>query len=371
MKISCDREKLASAFQIAATVANARSPKEVLQNVKVQATEESVVLMGTDMDTGLRIVVEGVDVQTPGTALLPVARVGLILRESSDDQLHFETGGTSTVIKGMHSEFNLPSSNPDEFPDIIGFEEESYHEIPARLFREMVKRTVFATETDSSRYALGGVLLEMVGDEVLAVGTDGRRLARMQGPGKSVGGHQTQGSTTIIPVKSLSLMERSIGDKDEVVHIASRANDVLIRTSRCTVYSRLVEGRYPNWRQVIPKRDVSVKIDLNVGPIFNAVRQAAVVADQETRGLDFEFGKGSLVLTAKTSSLGQSRVEFPISYEGEPIKMKLDFRYVSDFLRVLEPDAVCTLDIASSTESALFMTQDGYAYIVMPMAQER
>lgn len=371
MKIACDREKLASAFQLAASVANARSPKEILQNVKIEAGEDRVTLMATDMETGIRIDVEGVDVQQPGRALLPVSRVGLILRESSDEQLGFETVGTETVVSGQHAEFKLPSANPDEYPSVVGFEEEAYHEVPARLFREMVRRTSFATDPDSSRYALGGVLMELVGDDVLAVGTDGRRLARMQGQGKSVGGHQTTGNTTIIPTKSLGLMERSIGEKDESVHIASRTNDVLLRTSRCTIYSRLVEGRYPNWRQVIPKRDNSVKVDFNVGPFFTAIRQAAIVADTETRGLDFEFGEGTLVLSAKTSNLGASRIDFPISYTGEPIRMKLDYRYVSDFLRVLEADMTCTVDISSSTESALFTTEDGYAYVVMPMALER
>lgn len=371
MKISCDREKLASAFQIAASVANARSPKEILQNIKIEAAEDRVTLMGTDMETGIRIDVEGVDVQQPGRALLPVSRVGLILRESSDQQLVFETVGTETVVSGLNAEFKLPSANPDEYPNVVGFEEVSYHELSARLFKEMVRRTSFATDPDSSRYALGGVLMELVGEEVMAVGTDGRRLARMSGHGKSVGGHQTSGNTTIIPTKSLSLMERSIGDKEETVHIASRTNDVLLRTSRCTVYSRLVEGRYPNWRQVIPKRDKSVRVDFNVGPFFNAIRQAAIVADTETRGLDFEFGQGSLVLSAKTANLGASRIEFPISYTGDSIKLKLDYRFVSDFLRVLEPDAMCSVDIASSTESALFTTADGYAYVVMPMALER
>lgn len=371
MKISCDREKLAGAFQIAATVANARSPKEILQNIKIEAAEDRVTLMGTDMETGIRIDVEGVDVQQPGRALLPVSRVGLILRESSDQQLTFETVGTETVVSGLNAEFKLPSANPDEYPNVVGFEEEAYHELSARLFKEMVRRTSFATDPDSSRYALGGVLMELVGEEVLAVGTDGRRLARMSGQGKSVGGHQTSGNTTIIPNKSLSLMERSIGEKEETVHIAARTNDVLLRTSRCTVYSRLVEGRYPNWRQVIPKRDKSVHVDFNIGPFFNAIRQAAIVADTETRGLDFEFGQGSLVLSAKTANLGASRIEFPISYTGDSIKLKLDYRFVSDFLRVLEPEATCTVDIASSTESALFTTSDGYAYVVMPMALER
>lgn len=368
MKITCDREKLASAFQLAGSVALTRSPKEVLQNVKIEAGEERVTLMATDMETGIRIDVEGVDVQTPGKALLHVGRVGMILRESNDDQLYFEADENATKVKGLHSEFNLPSANPDEFPTVVGFEEEKYHELPARLFKEMVKRTAFATDADSSRFALGGVLLELNGEDVLAVGTDGRRLARMTGTGKSVGDHQTMGNSTIIPTRSLTLMERSIGDKEEVVHIASRGNDVLLRTGRCTIYSRLVEGRYPNWRQVIPQREESVRIDMTVGPFFNVIRQAAIVADMETRGLDFEFGGGSLVLTAKTADLGQSRVELPIDYDGEPIKLKLDYRFVSDFLKVLEASAKFTLDVASSTQPALMTTEDGYAYVVMPMA---
>jgi DNA polymerase-3 subunit beta len=232
----------------------------------------------------------------------------------------------------------------------------------------MIRRTVFATDPDSSRFALGGVLLEMEEEEVLAVGTDGRRLARMVGSGKSVGGHRTTGNSTIVPTRSLNLMERAIGDKDELVHVAARNNDVLLRTGSSTIYSRLVEGRYPNWRQVIPQREDSVTIDMVAGPFFNVIRQAAIVADQETRGLDLEFGGGTLLLTASTADLGQSRVEMPIDYDGDPIKMKLDYRFVSDFLKVLEPDSKFKLDVVSSTQPALMTTEDGYAYVVMPMA---
>lgn len=368
MKLTCNREKLAAAFQLAGSVALTRSPKEVLQNVKIEASEERVTLMATDMETGIRIEVEGVDVQAPGHALLHVARVGMILRESSDEQLYFEADENATIVKGQNAEFNLPSANPDEFPSVAGFSEESYHELPARLFREMVRRTSFATDPDSSRFALGGVLFELNGEDILAVGTDGRRLARMTGTGKSVGDHATTGNSTIVPTRSLTLMERSIDDKEEVVHMAARGNDVLLRTSRCTIYSRLVEGRYPNWRQVIPERDESAVIDMTVGPFFNVIKQAAIVADKETRGLDLEFGNGTLLLTASTADQGQSRVELPIDYDGEAIKMKLDYRFISDFLKVLDSDTKFKLDVATSTQPALMTTEDGYAYVVMPMA---
>lgn len=371
MKISCDRERLASAFQLAGSIAQSRSPKEILQNVKMEVTADRVTLMATDMETGIRIDVEGGEVQAPGKALLHVGRVGQILRECSDDKLYFETEENKILVRGLHSEFNLPSANADEYPTVTSFDEEKYHEIPARLFREMVKRTSFATDPDSTRFALGGVLLELNGEDVLAVGTDGRRLARMVGKGKSIGGHETIGSSTIVPTRSLALMERSIGDKDEVVNIASRGNDVLLRSNRCIIYSRLVEGRYPNWRQVIPTRDNSVKINLSVGPFHNVIRQASIVADQESRGLDFEFGGGTLLLSAKTADLGQSRVEMPIEYDGEPIKMKLDHRFLSDFMKVLDPETKFTMDIVGPTASALLTTEDGYAYVVMPMALDK
>lgn len=193
----------------------------------------------------------------------------------------------------------------------------------------------------------------------------------MIGKGNSIGGHETVGSTTIVPVRSLTLMERSIGDGDESVHIATRGNDILLRSNRCTMFSRLVEGRYPNWRQVIPTRQDSIQIRMTAGPFHNVIRQASIVADQESRGLDFNFGDGILLLSAQTADLGQSRVELPINYDGDPIKLKLDYRFISDFLRVLELDTQFTMDIVNSTSAALLTTDDGYAYVVMPMALDK
>ncbi|MFM8406446.1 MAG: DNA polymerase III subunit beta, partial [Pirellulaceae bacterium] len=283
MKLSCNREKLHHAFQLAASVAPTRSPKEILHSIKLEAKDDEVLLTATDLESSIRIQVEQVDVQVPGTCLLNVVRVGNILRELNDSQLELETTDSGITLRGEHSEFHLPSANPDEYPVVAEFSESSYCEVPARLFREMVRRTSFATDIENSRFALGGVLFEIAGDEITAVATDGRRLVRMIGSCKPVQGHKTTSPTTIIPTKTLTLMERSIGDKDEVVHLAARSNDVVLRTPRATIQSCLVEGRFPNWRQVIPNRTSSIIIESNVGPFFSSVRQAAVVADPESR----------------------------------------------------------------------------------------
>ena len=176
MKIVTNREKFLAAFQIAAGIAPSRSPKEVLNNVKIDATDGRVVLMATDLEAGIRLVVEDVQIIVPGRALLNVQRVGNILREASDETLSLETSENTLDIQGGHSEFHLPLANPDEFPSVVEFAEDSYFEVSARLFKELVKRTIFATDNESTRYQLGGVLFEMDGDHD---GCDGWKKARM------------------------------------------------------------------------------------------------------------------------------------------------------------------------------------------------
>ncbi len=372
MKITCQREPLTAAFSLAASVAPTRSPKEILQNVKITASGGKIVLTATDMEVGIRLdLTEGVTIDQEGTALLPVQRTMAILRESNDETLTLETDDSGIRVSGSRSKFRLPGNNPDEFPSVSGFEEDKYHVVPTRLFREMVKRTVFATDAESSRYALGGVLLEMEGNSVIGVGTDGRRLARMEGKGESVGGHQTTGTSTIVPTKAIQLMERALSDKEESVDVAARPNDLLLRTSRAVIYSRLVEGRYPNWRQVFPKREKAVQIDMTIGPLFAALRQAAIVTDHESRGIDFTFADGTLTLEASTAEIGESKVELPIAYDGESITLTMDHRYVADFCKVLDSESSFVLEIESGAAPALLTTDDGYGYVIMPMARDR
>lgn len=371
MKITCNREQLLSAFQTAATVAPARSPKPILRNVKLEVTNEGSTLMATDMEVGIRIEVEGIEVLTPGSVLLPVSQFGSILRESTDQTLRILADTQGTTVSGDRSEFKLAAESPDEFPNVAAFEAEVYHEVPARLFKELVRRTLFATDAESSRYALGGVLLEMTDDKIIAVATDGRRLAKMEGPAHSVGDHGSADTMTIVPSRAMQLMERALSDSDAEIKVATRANDILVKSQRATVYSRLVDGRFPKWREVFPDREVSTKFEVAVGPFYSAVRQAAIVSSEESRGVDFTFGEGSLVMAGLTAEVGQSRVELPIPYTGEPITVTLDHRFVSDFLKVLDGEKTVTIDIQGSDAAALFLTDDGYGYVVMPLARDK
>jgi len=370
MKVICDREKLQSAFQTAAAVAPARSPKPILQNVKLEVNEQGAMLMATDLEVGIRIEVQGLEVQVPGSAILPLGRFGSILRESSDEQLRLEADGQGTLVRGERSEFKLPGENPAEFPAVASFTEEKFHELPARLLKELIRRTIFATDNESSRYALGGVLLEFAPDKITAVGTDGRRLAKMEAPARAVGGHQSGDSMTIVPTKAMQLIERALSDGDAEIQLAARANEVLVRSPRATIYTRLVEGRFPKWRDVFPQRANAVKIELSVGPLYSAVRQAAIVTSEESRGVDFTFDSGTLVLSGRAAEMGQSRVELPITYDGAPLSITLDPRYLADFLKVLDPEKSFTMELKDAESAAVCLTDDGYGYVIMPLARD-
>ena len=376
MKLTCERDKLLDAFQVAATVAPSRSPKPILQCVKLEIKDSVATLMATDLEVGIRIEVEGVQADSDGSVILPVHVFGNILREGSDEKLKITVKSKGISIRGDHSKYDLPYQDPEEFPEVAEFKDEAYLKLPALLFKELIHRTLFATDNESSRYALGGVLLEAEqisgGEGVLvAVGTDGRRLAKMAGPVEVVGDVGISDSPIIVPAKSMRLIDRAIQDPEGDVEIAPHANDVLVRTGTTTVYSRLVEGRFPKWREALPKRSDVPQIDVSVGPMYSALKQAAIVASDESRGIEFSFGGGSLVLKGTTAETGESRIEFPIPYDGEEITVSMNHRYVGDFLRVLDQESTFTVEVQNSESPALFTTSDGYAYVVMPLATNR
>jgi DNA polymerase III subunit beta len=370
MKVTCDREALLSAFQTAAAVVPSRSPKPILQNIKLEVSDQGAILLATDLEIGIRIQASGIQTQVSGSAILPLSRFGSILRESSDSTLQLESDGQGTIVRGERSEFKLPAENPQEFPAVAEFSDTSYHELSARLLKELIRRTIFATDNESSRYALGGVLLEMGPEKITGVGTDGRRLAKMEVPARAVGGQASGDSMTIVPTKAMQLIERALTDGDAEIQLAARANEILVRSPRATIYSRLVEGRFPKWRDVFPQRTGASKIELTVGPFYSAVRQAAIVTSEESRGVDFNFQGGTLVLSGRAAEAGQSRVELPITYDGPELAITLDPRYISDFLKVLDPEKVITMELKDAESAAVCATDDGYGYVIMPLARD-
>src|SRR5205807_2501420 len=161
------------------------------------------------------------------------------------------------------------------------------------------------------------------------VATDGRRLAVMEGAATAQGGHDTKGQTHVVPTKAMQLLERNLNDPEEQVRVCLRPNDALFKTERAMIYSRLVEGRYPPYREVFPKKQ-TVKVPLKVGPFLVAVRQAAIMTDDESKKVIFTFDKQKLTMQAQGPGTGRSKVELPIEYDHKQIKISFDPKYVTE-----------------------------------------
>ena len=372
MKALCNREGLLAAFGMVSGVVPMRSPKPILQNVKLVADpEEGSTLMATDLEVGIRHRVLGMKVDQPGAIILPTARIGSILRTSSDPELAIEVEDEKLVVRGLRAEFTLPCEDPTLYPEVPDFTATSYHVVAAGDLRKLIRRTIFATDVESTRYALGGVLVELTAEQITMVGTDGRRLARMSCPAETENDALTPPGSPVVPVKALKLIERNLDEGDPPVHIAIQGTSaVLVRTERAVIYSRLVEGRFPRYQDVFPA-NVEVKIRLEVGPLRLAVEQASIVTSEESRGVDFRFGEGILKLSSQAADVGSSHVELPIDYDGKPVEITFDPRYLTDALKTLEDTAEITAELIDSKNAAVFKTEDRYTYVVMPLTRDR
>jgi DNA polymerase III subunit beta len=368
MKVVCHREGLLAACQLASAAIAARDIKPVLRNLKAVVENERCTLMATDLELGIRLEVRGIKVDDPGEALLPTSRVVSILRESTDEELTVEANIESCVIKGERNEFEMPGEDPAAFPDIPSFAEEKYHELTAGVLRDMIRRVIFAAASaEHSRFgATTGVLWELEGDKATLVATDGRRLALCHGAAQAHGGHSTKGQTAVVPVKAMSLLERNLTEPDETIKISIRPNEVLMKTERAMIYSRLVEGRFPNYRQVLPAKHAA-KVPLTIGPFLSAVRQAAIMTDEESKRVTFQFAKKKLTLQARGMESGRSRVEMPLDYDGKALEISFDPKFLIDMLRVLEPDTALTLELTDNTTPAVFRHEPNYLYVVVPL----
>jgi DNA polymerase-3 subunit beta len=368
MKLHCPRSVLASAFQTVGGVVPTRTPKDILRNVKLVVGDGQGTLIGTDQEVGIRYLIPQVETDSAGEVLLPTQRVSAILREAQDDQVEIEVGSDALWLRCGRSEFKLSLIDPSEFPDVAEFTDAHYISVPGKLLKTAIQRTVFAADVESTRYALGGVLLDLKGSELTLAATDSRRLAVARVSCTVHGDAPADASQPIVPSKAMSLIERNI-DGDDEVQLATHRNDVLVKAGNTTVYSRLVEGRFPRYQDVIPK-DGAHKIELVAGPFLSAVKQAMIVTNEESRGVDFAFSGDTLTLTSVGADIGSSSVELPVSYGGDELTVTFDPKFVADFVRVLESASPISLNLNDSNAAALFRADENYQYVVMPLARD-
>lgn len=371
MKLEFDRKTLTNAISVVGSVIPTRSPKPILQNVMIRVNTGNVTIIGTDTDQAIRYEIP--DVEILGTkdadVLLPARRLSEILREVREEKVMFEVLKDAVRIVCGRSEFRLPLTDPAEYPPVAAFTDSAYFKIAGKALREMIRRTLFATDQESSRYALGGILFEIAQDKLSFVTTDSRRLAMVHAPLTKEGKAAAPTVSPVVPARAMSLVEKTTGDSDEV-HIAiHQGNDALFKVGHATIYSRLLEGRFPRYQDVIPKTH-EMSIELLAGQFLQVVRQAQILTNEESCGVDFEFSEGTLLLTSQAADIGTSRVEMPIGHSGAKLIIRFDPRYLVDFLKVLAPETQVSFKLSTEEDPGLLCTEDGYSYVIMPLSRE-
>jgi DNA polymerase-3 subunit beta len=370
LKVVCDRKALTDAFMAVSGVVPSRTVKEILKNVKLQVSGGVVTLIGTDGEVGMRCAVPDVTADNDGEALLPTGRVVQVLREIKGESITLELDGTKFWIRSGSSEFRLSAEDPAEFPQVAEFGDDAFCVMQANDLRRMIRRTVFACDVDSTRYALGGVMLELSPERATFAATDSRRLAVVRGGCRAEGSVTAASPAPVVPAKAMALIERILGEGNTETRIAVHPNDVAIQCGGVTITSQLVQGRFPDYRKVVPDK-FNATVDLVVGPFHSAVRQAQIVTSEESRGVDFTFTNGTLRLSSQVADVGQSKIELPISYAGKDLTTTFDPRYIADFLKVLDPGTSVHFQLIDHESAAVLMTDDHYTYVIMPLSRDK
>jgi DNA polymerase-3 subunit beta len=370
MKVSCIREGLLTACQQVQTAVAARTTKPILSNIKATAHDDALVLMATDLEIGIRYELRGVKVARAGSAILPVTRLVSILRETADDEITLDVGPEMTTIRLTSGKFELPTSDPAEFPEIPSFDHDGrFHEIKAGDLKSMIRRTAFAAEKkESTRWAVTGVLWEAEGSKARLVATDTKRLAMTEGPAEVHGKPEAKPQSHLIPAKAIQLLERNLTDDGETIQVTLKPNEALFQTERALIHTRLVEGRFPPYRDIIPKKH-AVKLTLPVPEFLSRVRQAAIMTDEESKRVDFHFEKGKVTLSARGPETGSSEVVMMLpDYDGGTVDIAFDPAYLTEMLRAIEGEPTATLEMSDGQKPAVFRVGDTYLYLVMPLA---
>lgn len=364
MKVICNRGALLEALSIAGTVSSARTPKPVLQCVKLTAADDRLTIAATDLEVAIRYSDTSVQIEEPGETLVPADKLRDIVRESVDDTLSLELTGEQMHIRGADSHFKIYTQNPSEFPPVPDFEGTADFQVQGKILKQLIGQTLFAAAKEATRYAFNGVLTTIKGKRLILVATDGRRLALAKGD--LVNGDQVNdGPQAIVPAKTLSLVDKLISDPDEPVSVKITENQVIFHTAEATLTSNLIEGQFPPYEDVVPK-ECDRKMTAGTADLLSAVRRSALLTTQDSKGVRMSFNKGGLTLSSKSPDAGEATINFACKFEGGDLDIGFNPNFFTDALKVVNSDEV-SFELLAPNRPGLLKGGNNFTYVIMPV----
>lgn len=370
MKVICSKDELIKGMQLVQPVITSKATLPVLSNFLFETDGQKVKLSATDLEIGVNCYIKA-DVQKEGGITIPAKRFADIIRELPDGDIEIKADETKQInIKSAKSKFTLMGIDKKEYPTLPEFPKDNVVKIKTSVLNSLFKKTVFAVSKDEQRYVLNGVYLLIDKGDIKAVATDGRRLAYIC---EKTNDAKVSGKS-IIPTKAVSDILRllSLNEKVEEATLGFSDNQAAVEIGDITFQANLIEGVFPNYEQVIPKKANS-KIKIKTEEFMAAIKQMAPltsgkIASDKTSAVKLTFDKNRLAVSANTAGLGSGETEIEIEYAGEQTDINFNPNYVKDILQNIE-DSNVQFSYTTSQNPVVLTPEnnENYICVVMPM----
>ncbi|MBI1977950.1 MAG: DNA polymerase III subunit beta [Candidatus Omnitrophica bacterium] len=363
MEFTVQKDNFLKAITSVLGAISGRTTIPILGNILIQNNgPDRLILTATDLELGIRTECQAV-VGLQGAVTIPAKKLYEIIRELPTGEIEVIVGKNSAVnIKTNKSFFKIMGLEPDDFPKPPEPTPEQTFELEQETLRDCLQLTAFAVSKDEARYALNGVLLMVRNSKARFVATDGKRLAYIE--------HATNLDKNtlleaIIPNKTIIELMKALAEGVGVVKIVWAQNQTIIQINKTTLISRLIEGRFPNYEQVVPKEEKTTA-EINRQELLSAMRRASILTSQENQLVKLDFMQGKLLISSRAANLGEAKEEIQAEVRGDDLSIGFNPTYIIDALKNLETEKV-TLSMTEPDKPGLLKAQDNYLYVVMPM----
>jgi DNA polymerase-3 subunit beta len=361
IKFKVTKEAILDGLQRVQNVVSTRTTLPILSNVLVQASTGSLNLTTTDLDVGVRCKVEA-EVSKAGSTTLPARKLFSILKEVPAAEIEVEVDDRNAAsIRCGSSFYKIMGLPEEEFPRFPDSGAGKALKIEQAVLRDMLKKTAYAVSNDETRYVLNGVFMGFKGDKLTVVATDGRRLALIEHDIEVPKGAETE---LILPTKAVAELERLLADKGDV-KLSIGENQIIFELDGTTLVSKLIEGTYPNFRQVIPT-ETKERVPLERELLLAALRRASILASEKSQSVKLNFAKNTLTITATTPEVGEAKETLSINYKGKEITIAFNPQYMMDPLRNLDADEVF-VELSDELSPGVIKVNAPFLYVLMPM----
>ena len=361
MKFTISKQSFLDALQQVQHVVSTRTTLPILSNVLIEAKGSELKLTTTDLDVGVSGTVMA-DVEKEGATTLPAKRLVSIIRELPAENVEITVDSKNYAsIKSGPSFFKIIGLGEDEFPPLPKFEEAKEYMMSQEVLLDSLKKTSYAISNDETRYVLNGIYTSFKDGKITLVATDGRRLAMVENDLEFPSSHEAD---VIIPSKAVAELQRLLTDKGDVI-IRLADSQVAFEINGSHLVSKLIEGNYPNYRQVIPN-NTSERIQIGREAFLETVRRVSLIASDKSNSVKLAFGANSIDVMANTQDVGESSERIDVTYSGAEFAIAFNPEFLMAPLKNLDTQDVY-LDLIDEMSPGVIRIDGTFLYVIMPM----